>query len=154
MKTSSKVGLGFGIILVLAIGTIAFLGMVERDVKSQYTSVDQNNPCRISGSTFDTVAQSQACDAYLNSKNQQESALANSLKVPVKQIPTEKKITMPLVNTLKIQLENMERNADCEYIANLINSIETAMNTGGIQYTQQHKDLLSEFQELEYNNCK
>jgi hypothetical protein len=154
MKTSSKVGLGFGIILVLAIGTIAFLGMVEQDVKSQYTPIDQNNPCRISGSTFDSVAQSQACDTYLNSKNQQESALANSLKVAAKQIPTEKKITMPSVNTLKIQLENLERTPDCEYLTNLIDKIQTAMNTGGIQYTQQHKDLFSDFQELEYNNCK
>ncbi len=70
MKTSSKVGLGFGIILVLAIGTIAFLGMVEADVKSKYAPIDPNSPCRISGTTFDSRAQEIACQNYIKAKQQ------------------------------------------------------------------------------------
>ena len=74
--TSKKIVIG-AVLFVLIAGTLGVLA-IEQSVKAEYNqNRDPNNPCFISGSTFDTRAQEVACNSYLAQKQQKEVATHN-----------------------------------------------------------------------------
>jgi len=69
MSKKKTAGIIFGSILGLVIVGAIVLFVVEQGVKAEYYQkpVKNASPCWISGSTFDTVKQSKACENYINS---------------------------------------------------------------------------------------
>jgi len=82
MSASRKIGITLVVLLsVVIVGAIG-LSVIEQSVKASYPQLSPNNPCVISGSTFDTTIQEVQCEQQIAAKAAEKlriERLANSL---------------------------------------------------------------------------